>query len=138
MSGDWDELERRAHESATGGGGAPAEWGAQVVVEVGETFRGRVRHADWVEGGRSGGFLVWDGSGNDRYIWSCTSLRREWGREKPSVGDDLVVSRGPNYRSRFDDTEDAPSGLSYGVATRENRLPLPAEEPDPPNLDELF
>jgi hypothetical protein len=121
----WDELERRSQESAEGGG-VPAGWGSRVALDIGESFRGRYRGRE--DGGKSGGFLLWDGDGQEVFVWSCASLEREFEREKPNVGDDVVISRAENYRTRYDGEADHPSGLSYGVATRENKSDLPSRD----------
>jgi hypothetical protein len=130
MSRDgWDELIERAKESAQGGG-VPANWGSKVELEPGDTFRGR--HRGHEEGGKSGAYLFWDTDQEERFIWGCASLDREYEREQPSLGADVVVVREENYRTRFDDPEDEPSGLSYGVATRENNEPVPGSDQDAP------
>jgi hypothetical protein len=126
MSDGWDELEQRARTSAESGG-TPAEWGLRIDLEVGETFRGRDR-GGWVEGGKSGAYLLWDLDGVERFIWSCASLAREYDRELPSLGADVVISRSENYRTKYDDEDGEPTGLSYGVATRANDSPLPGAE----------
>jgi hypothetical protein len=136
VSGDgWDELERRAQESAESGG-VPAGWGSKIDLDVGDTFRGR--HRGHEEGGKSGGWLAWDADGEPRYIWGCASLDREYDREQPNVGDDVAIVRSENYRTRFDDPDDDPTGLSYGVATRENKSPLPESDSGGVDPDELF
>ena len=123
MNGDeWDELEARAQESAESGG-VPANWGRRIDLEVGESFRGRDR-GGYEEGGKSGAFLLWDSDGEERFIWSCASLKREYERESPSIGGDVVISRAENYHSQYDDPGEA-TGLSFGVASRENKSELP-------------
>jgi hypothetical protein len=128
-SDGWDELERRSQESAEGGG-VPAGWGSRVDLGVGESFRGRYRGRE--AGGKSGAFLLWDAHGQEMFIWSCASLEREFERENPNVGDDVVISRAENYRTRYDGDGDAPSGLSYGVAARENDSDLPSGDSEFP------
>jgi hypothetical protein len=92
MSGDgWDELEQRAQQSADSGG-TPPEWGKKVDLEVGETFRGRHRDG-YQEGGRSGA-LLWDEDGEPRFIWANASLRRDYDREEPNLGDDVAIENG--------------------------------------------
>jgi hypothetical protein len=131
--GGWDELEQRARESADSGG-TPAEWGKKIDLEVGETFRGL--HRGYEEGGKSGAYLAWDEDGEPRFIWSCASLQREYDRENPSVGDDVAIVRAENYRTRFDDDLDDPSGKSFGVAAGENRSPVPGAGTPPSDDDE--
>jgi hypothetical protein len=131
----WDELVERAKGSAQGGG-TPAEWGTKIDLEVGETFRGR--HRGHEEGGKSGAYLAWDTEQQERFIWACAALDREYDRERPGLGDDVAIAREGNYRTRFDDPGDEPTGLSYGVATRTNSEPLPelatdASEPAGPD-----
>jgi hypothetical protein len=120
-AGDWDELDARAKKSAESGG-VPEHWGVRADVEVGEQARGR--HRGHEEGGKSGAYLLWI-DGDERYIWGCTSLDREYDREKPNIGDDVVIAREANYRTQYDGPNDEPTGKSYGVATRENKSPLP-------------
>jgi hypothetical protein len=125
VSDGWDDLERRAQESAESGG-VPADWGRKVDLEVGERFRGRHRGRE--EGGKSGAFLYWDIDAQERYIWSCASLEREYARENPAVGDDVAISRAENYRTQYDEPNGEPTGLSYGVATRKNESELPGQD----------
>jgi len=136
VTDSWDELERRAQESAEGGG-VPPGWGSRIDLDVGETFRGR--HRGYEAGGKSGAYLLWDTvDGAECYVWSCASLDREYGRESPSAGDDVAISRAMNYRTRFDDPDEDPTGLSYGVAARENRSPLPGSAEAVDDLDLPF
>jgi hypothetical protein len=123
---DWDDLIERARENAESGGGAPPEWGERIALDIDEAIRGR--HRGHEEGGKSGAYLLWDTDEEARYIWGCASLDREYDREQPAVGDDVVIARKENYRTQYDAPDDDPSGLSYGVATRKNEGPLPGHE----------
>lgn len=116
-----DDLRRRAAASAKGGA-APAEWGDEVRLEVGDFFEGRFRgHA---EGGKSGAWLFWDAAGQLVFLWGCARLDSGFEREQPNVGDSVAVFRDENYKTRYDDEGEA-SGLGYGVATRPCSDPLP-------------
>jgi hypothetical protein len=138
MSVSWDELERRAQGTASGVA-VPDEWGSPIVLEVGELFRCRFR--GFGEGGQSGAYLFWDMSGELRFIWSNASLRREIDREKPTIGDDVVLARSENYRTQYQGPDEEPAGYSFGVATRRNDSPVPATPAEPdvepaPEVDE--
>jgi hypothetical protein len=130
----WDDLVARAQQSADSGG-TPEEWGLRIDLEPGETFRGR--HRGYEDGGKSGAYLAWDEEGAERFIWSCASLVREYDRERPEVGADVAIVRTENYRTQYDDPTDEPSGKSYGVATRENKSPLPGSSSQPAGGDDI-
>ena len=123
----YDELVARANQSAQSGG-TPPHWGRKVELEVGETFCGRHRGEE--AGGKSGAKLLWDLDGHEVFIWTNTALDREYMREQPSVGDSIAISRAENYRTKFDDADGEPSGLSFGVAVGKNDAPLPGAEDD--------
>jgi hypothetical protein len=133
MSGDgWDELLTRAKESSEGPV-LPHSWGELVEIEVGENFVGRYRGTDTAEGFKSAAYLLWDVDGARRFIFACARLDREFTRESPAIGATVAIFRSENYESQFDRAERRdPTGLAYGVATKPNDAPLPAEPTDEP------
>jgi hypothetical protein len=116
-----DDLHGRARESAKGFV-VPDEWGEQVQLEVGGYFDGR--HRGWSDEGKSGAWLLWDGDGEPCFIWSNFRLRQAYEREKPNVGDRVVVFRDENYHTQYDEPGEA-TGLGYGAACEPCGDPLP-------------
>jgi hypothetical protein len=123
MSG-WDELAARAIEAAESGR-VPASWGERIDVPAGGVFRGRYREHD--DGGNSGAYLLWDEDGRECFLYGCVSLDREMKREHPDVGHRVVISRGENYKTKFD-AEGEATGRNYGVAAEPSDEPLPGDE----------
>jgi hypothetical protein len=121
-----DDLRRRAAENAKGGGAAPAEWGHELKVEIGGFFEGRFRGHE--EGGKSGGWLFWDVDGAPCFLWGCSRLDSGFERERASIGDTVVVYRDENYKTGYEEDDEEPRGLGYGVAVETNTDPLPDAE----------
>jgi hypothetical protein len=127
MSTVRDDLVGQARDAAHRAG-VPEDWGEVIEISVGDHFIGR--HRGFGEGGRSGAWLYWDESGDERFLWNCYRLEQEYKREDPSLGDTIVVFRDENYHSQYDDDGDA-TGLSYGIAKELNEAPVPgADGPD--------
>jgi hypothetical protein len=113
--------------AASEGGAVPEEWGELIELEVGDHFVGRHRGHD--DGGKSGAWLAWDEDGAERFVRGCYRLDQEYAKAEPTIGDDIAIFRGPNYKTRFDDDGGA-SGLGYGLAVERNDAPLPEASDD--------
>jgi hypothetical protein len=125
-----DDLLRRARQNAERSGGVPESAGELIGFEVGDDFSGRHRGREPNWGmGEYGVWLVWDDDGEPRFIWGCYRLNEEYEREQPAIGDRVVIHRGVNYKTRFDDEREA-SGLNYGLATEPCDEPLPDADGD--------
>jgi hypothetical protein len=124
VNGGWDELTARAQEAAESGG-TPDSWGDRIDIPVGGVFRGRYRGHD--DGGRSGAHLLWDEDGRECFVYGKVSLDREMEREQPGIGYRVVISRGENYKSQYDEDGEA-TGLNYGVAAEASDEPVPGDE----------
>jgi hypothetical protein len=115
------DLRARAKESEKGFI-VPDEWGEQVQLEVGGYFEGR--HRGFAEGGKTGAWLAWDSTGGLCFIWNCYRLQQGYDREKPNIGDRVVIFRDSDYRTKYDDEGEA-SGLGFGLACEPCSDPLP-------------
>jgi hypothetical protein len=124
MSGDYDELIARARTRSEGSSfDIPASWGESIDVDENESFVGRYRGR--TEGPRGEAiFLFWDEEEQLRFSWHRFRLEQEMERLSPTVGDTVVIFRGENYKTRFDDDGEA-SGYAFGVETEPNSAPLP-------------
>jgi hypothetical protein len=135
MSGR-DDLRRRAQEAAQGTT-VPEEWGTAVSLEEDDEFVGRYRGRDTDQRGNAI-YLFWDEDGEPRFFWHAYRLEQGMESEKPAVGDTVLVFRGENYKTRFDEPGEA-SGIAYGVAVERNEAPLPegaTSEPSPAAEDD--
>jgi hypothetical protein len=109
------------------GAGVPESWGRLIQLEPdGDPFVGRHRGVDSAEGFNSGVYLLWDEAGELCFIWSCYRLNREYEREQPAAGADVVIVRAANYRTKYDVAGEA-TGLNYTVESEPNSAPLPDE-----------
>jgi hypothetical protein len=119
-----DDLIARAKERAETPP-TPEEWGYRVQIEEGESFVGRW-HTETVDEDNNNRpiYLFWDESGEPCFSRHYASLERELKREDPAVGATVVVYRGDNYKTQYDD-EGESSGQSYGVTSEPNDDPLP-------------
>jgi hypothetical protein len=129
---DLVELARQRSEGLI----APGTWGRELEIqEDGGVFAGRYRGSDQQAGFKSTAYLFWGEGGELRFVFSCARLDAEFERETPNIGDDVVLYRGPNYKTKYDrDETKAPTGLAYGMATRPNPAALPDE---PANDDDI-
>jgi hypothetical protein len=126
-----DDLRARARENSESTP-VPPEWGEGVELEEGSgEFYGRYRGIGTDPAFKSPAVLLWDEAGEKLFIWTCARLDRELERERPEIGADIAIYRGPNYLTQYDRAEGRdPTGLGYGVATAPNPAPLPAADDD--------
>jgi hypothetical protein len=122
-----DDLISRARERAEAPP-IPEEWGYRIALEEGESFVGRWRDRTVDEDNDRPIYLFWDESGEPCFSRHYASLERELNREDPAVGATVVIYRGDNYKTQYDD-EAEKSGQSYGVTVEPNDDPLPDEPP---------
>ena len=125
MSGR-DELIARAKERAETTP-TPEEWGYRITLEEGESFVGRWRGQTVDEDNSNRSiYLFWDESSEWCFSRSYASLDRELDREQPAIGATVVIYRGDNYKTQYDDEGEA-SGQSFGVTVEPNDDLLPGE-----------
>jgi hypothetical protein len=55
------------------------------------------------------------------------ALGREIEQAAPSIGDRIVIYRGANYKTAYDDEDSGPKGRSFGVVCEPTDEPLPAQ-----------
>jgi hypothetical protein len=105
----------------------PEEWGSRIALEEGESFVGRWRDRTVDEDNNDRPiYLFWDDDGELCFSRHYASLERELKREDPAVGATVVIYRGDNYKTQYDD-EGETSGQSYGVTSEPSDAPLPGE-----------
>ena len=123
-----DDLISRAKERAETPP-TPEEWGYRIAIDEGKSFVGRWRDETKDEENNDRPiYLFWDDDGEPCFSRHYASLERELKREDPAVGATVVIYRGDNYKTQYDDEGEA-SGQSYGVTTEPNDDPLPGEPP---------
>ena len=121
-----DDLISRAKERAETPP-TPEEWGYRIALDEGESFVGRWRDRTIDEDNNDRPiYLFWDESGEPCFSRHYTSLEREINRENPAPGATVVIYRGDNYKTQYDD-EGEKSGQSYGGTVEPNDDPLPGE-----------
>jgi hypothetical protein len=125
MSGR-DELIARAKERAETAP-TPEEWGYRVQLDENDVFAGRWRgETTDPDNDDRRIFLFWDEDGELCFHRFYAALGREVDRVQPTVGDTVVVARGNNYRSQYDDPGEE-TGQSYGLEAEPCSDPLPGE-----------
>jgi len=123
---DHDDLVTRAKERAESKA-IPDEWGYRVALEEEEAFLGRWR-GDAVDEANDDRpiHLLWDEEGQLCFSRHYAALERELERCRPlELGSTIVIARGANYMTRYDDPGEA-SGHTFGEIVEPSTEPLPA------------
>lgn len=130
----WDKLLAEAHEKLAGqqgqGRGGNVELGDEATPAEGEHFAGRWRGEGRMttKVGERDVFLVWDRDGRPGFLYRHARLVLEVDAEKPQVGDEVLVLRGPTEHFTTKDGE-AREIFPYVLRRRPCADPLPGEPP---------
>jgi hypothetical protein len=136
--GDRDDMIARARERATGPE-RDGEWGDKIdtLEDTGDVFGGRYRGVAEDENYRGHGrrvHLYWNDQDEPVWYRGKWGLNREMDREKPNVGDRIVVVVGDAWEGK-----DGISGFYFGVESEPCSDPLPGSEaPDDPQSDDAI
>jgi hypothetical protein len=99
----------------------PEAWGYRVGLDPGDVFAGRWRGETIDEANNNRRvYLLWDDDDEPCWHRHYTALGREIDRVQPNVGDTVVIARGDDYPTGYDNP-----GQAYGVECGPCDRPVP-------------